>query len=184
MISPEQIVECAVEGCGRHLFARGWCSRHYRAWYYYGDALHVSTYHPSRKREIFWSRVSRLDPDSCWEWQAGRTPEGYGAFRFNGKNRLVHRLAYEWLVGPISDGLHLDHLCRNTLCVNPRHLEPVTARTNILRGFGPSAVNARKTHCHRGHPLDGENVYHWKDQRHCRICRRRAERKWRERHRA
>lgn len=129
--------------------------------------------------EIFWSRVDRPSPYCCWEWLAGKTPEGYGMFHGGlGKNRLVHRLAYEWLVGPIPEGLNLDHLCRNTLCVNPLHLEPVTQRINVLRGKGLAAQNARKTHCKRGHPLNEAWVY--RGQRLCRVCRNAATRRWKE----
>ena len=70
----------------------------------------------------------------------------------------VHRVAYEAAVGPIPEGLQLDHLCRNTLCTNPAHLEPVTCRENLLRGNTLQAANAAKTHCPYGHPYAGENL--------------------------
>jgi len=86
---------------------------------------------------------------------------------------MVHRIAYEFALGPIPDGLTLDHLCRNTICCNPAHLEPVTLRVNTLRGTSPIADNARKTHCKNGHPFDEANTYNPPKQpthRHCRIC--------------
>lgn len=98
-------------------------------------------------------------------------------FRFDGKQRLVHRLAYAWLVGQIPAGLTLDHLCRNTVCVNPLHLEPVTHRVNVLRGQSGVAANARKTGCPQGHPFDEINTYHYRGQRHCRTCRAEANRR-------
>lgn len=85
----------------------------------------------------------------CIEWTGPRIPGGYGMTG----GRPAHRVAYEAARGPIPDGLVLDHLCRNRGCVNPSHLEPVTHRTNILRGVSPSARNARRTLCDEGHPL-------------------------------
>ena len=107
--------------------------------------------------ERFWPKVAKSD--ACWEWTAGLDSKGYGAFRLSTNKRIVaHRFAYEILVGPIPEGLQLDHLCRNRRCVNPEHLEPVDNRTNTLRGEGPTAQHARKTHCCHGHELDAGNV--------------------------
>lgn len=113
-----------------------------------------------------------VDPDTgCWEWQNSKTL-GYGRVKFRGRLDLAHRVAYEVLVGPIPAGLHLDHLCRNRGCVNPAHLEPVTQRENILRGTGPAAVNAAKTHCVNGHSLaDARMIRRGKDRRPTRDCR-------------
>lgn len=111
----------------------------------------------------------------CWIWTGFCNPRGYGTIHFVGADggpkttRLIHRAVYELLVGPIPEGLTLDHLCRVRNCINPAHLEPVSNRTNILRGVGLSAQNARKTHCVRGHPLWGENLIIY-DHRRCRIC--------------
>lgn len=81
----------------------------------------------------------------------------------------VHRCSYEHHVGPIPDGLELDHLCRNTRCVNPLHLEPVTHHENVLRG---NAALARRTgKCKRGHPLIEGNLYYRTDgSRSCKTC--------------
>jgi hypothetical protein len=86
----------------------------------------------------------------------------------------VHRVAYELLVGPIPEGLELDHLCRNTRCVNPEHLEPVTGRENLMRAVSSwAAKNAAKTHCPQGHPYDEENTKVKRDGgRACRACGR------------
>lgn len=106
----------------------------------------------------FWSNVpDHLPGDVCWPWQGRSNADGYGRW---GK-RLAYHVLYETLVGPVPDGLQLDHLCRNRICVNPAHLEPVTQRENCLR--------ARKTNCQHGHPLSGPNV---SPERKCRTCRR------------
>lgn len=118
---------------------------------------------PTRQRkpieDRLWAKVVK-HPGGCWEW-TGTAPNGYGQIRLggleDGKAR-VHRLVYEMLVGPIPDGLTIDHLCRNKLCCNPAHLEAVTIRENILRSDGITAKSARKTHCANGHPLTGYNV--------------------------
>lgn len=118
----------------------------------------------------FWSKVDRRGPDECWPWLAS-TSWGYGEFSLGGKLRKAHRVAYEDQVGPIPAGLTIDHLCRNESCVNPRHLEPVTMRENTMRGTGPTATNARKTVCKRGHPYTPENTYRSAKGRECRVCR-------------
>lgn len=89
----------------------------------------------------------------------------------DGSQPLAHRVFYEHHVGPIPLGLTIDHLCKVTRCVNPDHLEPVTQRVNTLRGDGPSAVNARKTHCPHGHEYTPDNTYVRKaGGRICKTC--------------
>jgi hypothetical protein len=115
-----------------------------------------------------------LTPGGCWEW-TGATggSRRYGCISVKGVTRRAHRVAYELLAGPIPDGLELDHLCRNRLCVNPEHLEPVTHRENVLRGDAPPAANVSKTHCPRGHELTPENTYTRRGRpggRECRAC--------------
>jgi hypothetical protein len=123
----------------------------------------------------FAEKIALTDSD-CIEWLASTNGVGYGSFRLDpeqGSRRVyAHRWSYEYHVGAIPDGLHLDHLCRNTVCVNPAHLEPVTCRENLLRGVGSPAQNAAKTHCHKGHALAGENLYISPSTgyRHCRTC--------------
>jgi hypothetical protein len=112
----------------------------------------------------------------CWQWTASVNHHGYGDFApGEGRSGAVraHRWAYEHFVGPIPEGLQIDHLCRNRRCVNPAHMEPVTSATNTHRGMAPAAVNARKTHCSRaGHPLSGPNLLvDSKGKRRCRACR-------------
>ena len=112
---------------------------------------------------------ARWTPDGeCWRWTGSISPNGYGRFNLI----YAHRRSYELHVGPIPEGLTIDHLCRHRWCVNPAHLEPVTRGENVLRGVGPSAQHARKTHCKRGHPLSGENLRVHARGRECAICKR------------
>lgn len=123
--------------------------------------------------------------DGCWEWQASLDRKGYGRLRYRKRGWQAHRFLYELLVGPIPDGLELDHLCRNPRCVKPAHLEPVTRQVNQLRGFSVSGRNARKTHCPQGHEYAPENIY-WtrKGHRLCRTCQRSRSLRDQERRRA
>lgn len=109
----------------------------------------------------------------CWE-SKGTHSDGYAMLRDPryGKMRNMHVIAYEIFVGTVPEGKELDHLCRNRGCVNPSHLEAVPPRTNKLRGEGVAAKNARKTHCVRGHPLEGPEADLKPDSRGRRICRK------------
>lgn len=124
------------------------------------------------------SKIAR-DPESdCWEWTAGRNNYGYGSVSMNSKSTLAHRVVYELLVGPIPQGLQIDHLCRNRGCVNPDHLEPVTQWENMQRG-----LSATWTHCPWGHEYTEANTYRrpGRETRLCRICRATSRKTWRER---
>lgn len=120
--------------------------------------------------ERFWANVDKGTSGDCWSWTGADNGSGYGRLWVNGVRIYAHRYAYELLVAPISDGLHIDHLCRNRRCVNPDHLEPVTRKENILRGVSPPAERARATHCIRGHKFDGQRAN--RNERVCRICDR------------
>jgi hypothetical protein len=123
---------------------------------------------PSR----FWSKVEP-DENGCWIWTAASTPRGYGRYTVDdGTQKYPHRLTYEAFVEPIPDGHQIDHHCEVPACVNPDHLEAVTARTNTFRSTFGSALNAAKTHCHRGHEFTPENTYEAPGRRHrlCRTC--------------
>jgi hypothetical protein len=117
--------------------------------------------------------MARVDASGdCWLWTGGRAGYmKYGALRVDGRMTYAHRVAYELFVGPIPEGLQLDHLCSVPHCVNPEHLEPVTARENVLRSRGLTAQNARKTHCKYGHPFDERNTHRFRGRRYCRTCR-------------
>lgn len=121
----------------------------------------------SEADELF--EMSIPEPNSgCWIWRGPDKGNGYGRF----KRGSAHRASYEAFVGQIPQGLHLDHLCRNPMCINPGHLEPVTPKENVLRGFGVTALNARKTECKYGHPFTPENTIIKKFGKACRICQR------------
>ncbi|MFF6829588.1 HNH endonuclease [Streptomyces longwoodensis] len=107
----------------------------------------------------------------CWLWTGPLDRHGYAEIKVGGRHRLAHRLSYESFVGPIPPGLVIDHKCRVRHCLNPAHLEPVTNRENILRGVGPAAKNAVKTHCPQGHPYDDANtIIRPQGNRRCRAC--------------
>ena len=109
----------------------------------------------------------------CIEWEGAIDVDGYGRKNVNGKWCQAHRLAWESMNGPIKDGMHIDHVCRNRRCVNPLHLELVTRKENILRGVGPTAINARKIVCSRGHALSGDNLrIRPNGSRECKECSR------------
>jgi len=161
---------CTIEGCSKPLKGRGYCSMHWNRWKRHGSPHVVQQIHGDLERR-FWSHVDKSG--DCWLWTASTNGVGYGyIYGPDGKLVGAHRLAYELTVGPIPDGLHLDHLCRVTLCVNPAHLEPVTPRVNILRGESPSAEHARSDFCANGHKYTPENTRIGKGRRHCRQCHR------------
>lgn len=136
-------------------------------------------------RETLADRLARnsVRKGSCMVWASTINSNGYGTINVKSKTKRVHRVAYELARGPIPDGLSLDHLCRNRACINPDHMEPVTRQVNSLRGVGPSAVNAKKTHCINGHELTGDNVrtylgQYGKPNRRCQACAREYRRRY------
>lgn len=122
----------------------------------------------------------------CWAWDGYVAPNGYGAVTSveRGGPQLMHRVAYEIAKGPIPKGLQIDHLCRVRCCINPDHLEAVTASTNLIRGIGPViwskrmvALNKRRlasAYCKHGHELTAENTVLDNGARRCRICKNRT----------
>jgi len=125
-----------------------------------------------------------LQENGCWDWVGPLSKDGYGRIWNGTHNIRAHRFVFEQHKWPIPDGLTLDHLCRNRACVNPDHLEPVSNKDNVLRGFGPPARNARKNSCIHGHPLDGTRLAEGRWIRYCKTCRKTHAQRCRERERA
>lgn len=114
----------------------------------------------------FFRRVTQTE-DGCWQW-TGALTKGYGRFQAPDRQVVAHRWLYEQMVGPIPEGLTLDHLCNNTACVNVlEHLDPVPIKVNVRRG---PRHNTNKTHCPRGHAYDDVNTRHYRGRRYCRAC--------------
>lgn len=113
---------------------------------------------------------------SCWDWIASITPNGYGKFWFGNKHSSSHRFSYLFWNGKLDDSLTIDHLCRNTKCCNPKHLDQVTQKENIQRGNTgkvPRSKRKLNTHCIRDHEFTEENTYvKSTGARGCRMCGR------------
>jgi hypothetical protein len=114
-----------------------------------------------------WDRLMRWsEPDphtGCWYWTGSPRGKGYGGISLGGKKRAAHRVSYELFMGPIPQGLQIDHLCRRPSCINPDHLEPVTREENLRRGHHP---NREKTACRAGHAYD----IFYRGKRGCKRC--------------
>lgn len=139
---------------------------------------------PMNIEQRFLAKVVKTD--SCWFWTGSNNGLGYGEIRINNRKVYAHRWAYEHWRGPIPEGLHIDHLCRNASCVNPDHLEPVTCKENVRRGLAPGLKPERRHEtCKHGHPF-AEYAYPRKDGkgRNCAECNRRASREYQCRKRA
>lgn len=134
----------------------------------YNDPMSIYWRDASLRDRILF-RTKDFQSDECWPWPGRRDGRGYGVVNVDKRRMQAHRAAYEVLVGPIPEGMDLDHLCRNRACVNPAHLEPVPHAENMRRAFGDT--------CPKGHQdfayyprRDGKVV-----QRICRVCRREAD---------
>lgn len=108
----------------------------------------------------FSEKIAQAGVDECWRFTAAIGNHGYGVFHpTKGETVLAHRYSYERTVGPIPEGMHLDHLCRNRQCVNPGHLEAVTPLENSSRGLTYRLLNGMDDECRNGHPYTPENTY-------------------------
>lgn len=136
----------------------------------------------ARLPQRFWAKVRINAETGCWEWVALVDHNGYGRFRVPApQSRFAHRVSYTALVGPVPEGLEIDHLCRVRHCVNPAHLEAVTRSVNVRRGVaaeGARRLAAARTHCPRGHEYAGDNLYVTASgHRSCNECRRARQRR-------
>ena len=170
---------CSIEGCEGTAVGRGWCRKHYTRWWNHGDPIFVKPKIIPTTEDRFWSKVNRDGPipefaphlGQCWVWTRALDGKGYGKFTLlvEGVWRFLqaHRVAYELLVGPVPEGLELDHRCRVRNCVRPAHLDPVTHEENQRRGM----AGELKTHCIHGHEYTLENTYRPPGKPTSRACR-------------
>ena len=159
---------CTVEGCSKPYLARGYCNAHYQMWRLHGSPLYGTHLRRQDPVKRFWSKVTPpSDPAACWEWGGRLDHNGYGIINGGvGRYTGAHRFSYIIANGPVAEGLVIDHLCRNITCVNPRHLEAVPQRENVLRGKRGRLV----THCPQGHEYTADNIYWAHGRRSCREC--------------
>lgn len=157
------------------LSKRRWCPHCEKilpntTWYYHGNRSPRGS-----AIERFSDKYFVDEKTDCWMWTGSKRPSGYGTFSPTRDDpQCAHRWSYEHFVGPIPDGLEIDHLCRVPSCVNPAHLEPVTRRENARR----AGLHHRKSACNNGHPFSPENTLRQSSGgRGCRHCMRAANRR-------
>lgn len=116
-----------------------------------------------------------LCEDGCFIWKRNIDGKGYGNFSYKGKRILAHRFSFRAFKSKIPKDLVVDHMCKNKLCVNPKHLRLLTRVKNVMIGKGIPALNAKKSKCKNGHNFSGKNLLIRKNmngnkKRKCRIC--------------
>jgi HNH endonuclease len=140
----------------------------------------MSRWEPLTVEERFWNHVEVTE--SCWLWTGALNQYGYGNFVVKAsrptKNIGAHRFSHLIFKGPIPKGKEIDHLCKVRRCIHPQHIESVTHRENLMRGETLGALNARKTHCYKGHSLSGDNLLiKYNGFRSCRVCQKKKNRR-------
>ena len=178
---------CSFPPCGNAAKSRDLCSGHYQQERKGQSLRPLGVRVILSAEERFWPKVRKAD--GCWQWIGARGGHTYGNFWDGTRTTRAHTFAFETVTGQkVPAGMHLDHLCRNHLCVNPAHLEVVTPLENTQRGVLLSIMRYRNidmTHCKHGHPLSGDNLYVQPKNgyRYCQTCKREAKRRlyWRKR---
>lgn len=179
---------CSTDGCDKPRRTRGMCNACYEYWRKHGTVERAPVRLPIPPAERVWTHVDKNGPipahrsqlGPCWLWTAWKNSKGYGLFRWDGAGKVpAHRAVWLVSVGPIPDGLQLDHLCRVKACVNPAHLESVTNAENMRR------AKVLRTHCRSGrHPWTAENQLARKDGSViCRPCSNERVAAWKRAHR-
>lgn len=166
---------CAVTACDNNAAmkwpndGRLYCKAHRESLRRNPDVSRLG-YIPKNDQERLMVKIEKVN--GHWMWRGATDGDGrYGSFYYKGKNRRSHRVTYEMFIGPIPDGLVIDHKCRVTLCCNPDHLQVVTQYENIMLGEAIQSKNAKKTHCKRGHEFNLVNTYIMTNGgRQCRPC--------------
>ena len=141
------------------------------------------------REDRFWAKVDHDGPTPdhvpelgpCWIWTASKDSrrwKGYGFFWDGKRQRSAHRFSWELAYGAVADGMFVLHRCDNPSCIRPEHLFLGTHQDNMHdrdlkhRTAAPPQHNGWKTHCPQGHPYAGDNLYVWRGERGCMICRR------------
>lgn len=161
---------CSVEGCARLYKCRGWCGTHYARWLRHG---HIDSTRISGSVSDYYTPTAHHE---CWPWRGSFNSHGYGRYGAT-PAKMAHRLVYERHRGHIPDGLVLDHLCRNTACVNPWHLEPVEQVVNMERGLNSYVLS---TTCRNGlHDITSSDSWYVNTygNRTCLACKRENDRR-------
>jgi hypothetical protein len=185
---------CTVEDCNEPHHGRGFCRAHYYQMRRDGKGAGGAR---STLEQRFWSKVDKNGPlpvqrpelGNCWVWISAKHDLVYGMILVDTPPmKGAHRVGYELMVGPIPDGLVLDHLCRRPRCVRYDHVEPVPQPVNIARGEAPAllrewdAKRRGQTHCKYGHEFTPENTRVRRNgRRACRACGRARFSAWRKR---